>query len=63
MSFRDKIAGREPVDLLVVNARIINPSLGQVVDGHVAVADGKFAGFGQKKFSVGRMDSGPSFCD
>ncbi|HPV86949.1 MAG TPA: hypothetical protein PLC49_05115 [Caldisericia bacterium] len=60
MSFRDKIAGREPVDLLVVNARIINPSLGQVVDGHVAVADGKFAGFGQKK-SVKVYDAGGAY--
>jgi len=60
MSFRDKITGREPVDLLVVNARIINPSLGQIVDDHVAVADGKFAGFGQKK-SVKVFDAGGAY--
>jgi len=38
--------GRKPVDLVLVNARIINVFSGEILDGDIAVAHGCIVGFG-----------------
>ena len=38
--------GDAPVDLLLVNARIVNVFSGRVVDGSIAIRDGFIVGFG-----------------
>lgn len=39
--------GREPVDVLVVGARVVDVFSGEVFEASVGVADGRFVGFGE----------------
>ncbi len=39
----DAAAGRNPFDLLVTNARIVNVHTGEIVEGHIGIAGGRFA--------------------
>ena len=39
-------AGREPADLILANARIVNVHAGDIEEGNVAICDGRIAGVG-----------------
>ena len=59
--------GEKPVDLLITNARIINVFSGEIISDSIAIAGGKFVGFGdypnQKQLDAGGRFIAPGFFD
>jgi len=59
--------GEKPVDLLVTNARIINVFSGEIISDSIAIAGGKFLGFGdyphQKQMDAGGRFIAPGLID
>ncbi|MGD6941147.1 adenine deaminase [Cytobacillus gottheilii] len=60
--------GREPADLVIKNARIVNVFSGEIISGDVAIADGIFAGVGGEYQAKNILDAqnkylSPSFID
>jgi len=49
MSLLEKILGKEPVDLLIVGGKVVNPLSGEISNIEIAIAEGKFAGFGKRE--------------
>lgn len=63
----NKARGREPVDLLFKNARLINVVSGEIYDADIAVVDGRIVGFGDyqshRTIDLNNSYVAPSFID